>query len=337
MKVEDLYYDLPDSAIAQSAVEPRDSARLLDTRGMVDWEFRDLPRLLEPGDLVVVNETRVRRARLRGHKKDSGGAVELLVLEALETGGWTAMVRPARRVRIGTTLIIAGVEVRVVKGPEAGVVTVEFDTSDAEALIARQGEVPLPPYFHGDLGDDRRYQTMFAREPGSAAAPTAGLHFTQRVVAGLRDRGVVMANVDLHVGLDTFRPIAVENIDEHVMHSEWCSVGIETADAITSTRERGGRVVAVGTTTTRTLETFAVGDGTVRSGSTETNIFLKPGSGFTVVDLMVTNFHVPGSTLIAMIAGFMGARWLDAYHHALRSGYRFLSFGDAMICERADR
>lgn len=334
MKVDDLNYDLPESRIAQAAIEPRDSARLLDTRDMSNHVFTELPNLLDPGDLVVVNDTRVRRARLMGTKAGTGGAVELLVLGGNEDGTWSAMVRPARRIRPGTVIEVGDVELTVVDGPQDGLVGLEIADLDVEGLLDRFGEMPLPPYFHGSLEDDRRYQTIFAREPGSAAAPTAGLHFTQRVVEGLDLRGIVMARIDLHVGVDTFRPIAVDDIEDHRMHSEWCSVPIETAVAVEEARSRGGRVVAIGTTTTRALESLGRPDGLVSSGVIETDIFLRPGSSFTVVDLMVTNFHVPGSTLIAMIAGFMGEGWRDAYHHALESGYRFLSFGDAMLCER---
>lgn len=334
MKVADLKYDLPESAIAQTAAEPRDSARLLDTRSMGDHVFTELPALLEPGDLVVINDTKVRRARLSGTKAGSGGQVELLILGGNEDGTWSSMIRPARRIRPGVVVEVGDTVFTIIDGPRDGVVTMEVAASDVEALLDRVGEMPLPPYFHGRLDDDGRYQTMFARAPGSAAAPTAGLHFTQRVVDGLMRREISMAQVDLHVGIDTFRPMAVTELDDHRMHAEWCSVPIETADAVERARRGGGRVVAIGTTTTRALESFGRPGGLVSTGVMETDLFLRPGSPFTVVDLMVTNFHVPGSTLIAMLAGFMGGGWRDAYRHALESGYRFLSFGDAMLCER---
>jgi S-adenosylmethionine:tRNA ribosyltransferase-isomerase len=334
MKVEELHYELPESAIAQAAIEPRDSSRLLDTRDMTDHVFTDLPALLEPGDLVVINDTKVRRARLNGTKSKTGGSVELLLLGGSEDGTWSAMIRPARRITQGTVIEVGEVDLTVIDGPRDGLVTLQIGSDDIEELLERAGEVPLPPYFHGALDEDSRYQTIFAREPGSAAAPTAGLHFTPRVVDGLGESGISMARVDLHVGIDTFRPIAVEDTDDHRMHSEWCAVPEETATAVEEARRRGARVVAVGTTTTRALESLGRPDGRVESGVIETDIFLRPGSRFTVVDLMVTNFHVPGSTLIAMISGFMGERWRDAYRHALDSGYRFLSFGDAMLCER---
>lgn len=337
MRVEDFFYDLPDRAIAQSAVEPRDASMLLDTRDMSDHRFVELPDLLEPGDLVVVNETRVRRARLPAMKEGSGGGVELLVLGPLAGGLWEAMVRPARRVRRGTTLVVAGSRIMVVDGPNDGVVHIEPVDRPIEDLMDETGAVPLPPYFHGDLDDPERYQTMFARTPGSAAAPTAGLHFTDRVVEGLRARSIELAQVDLHVGMDTFRPMSVDRVEDHVMHREWCSVPGETAAKVADARRRRGRVVAVGTTTVRALETFARPGGTVASGEAQTNLFLRPGSEFGVVDLMVTNFHTPGSTLVAMVAAFMGTGWRTAYEEAIRRGYRFLSFGDSMLCRRQGR
>ncbi len=336
MRVDDFFYDLPDRAIAQSAVEPRDMSRLLDTRDMSDHRFVELPDLLQPGDLVVVNETRVRRARLSALKEDTGGVVELLVLGPLADGAWEAMIRPARRVRPGTTLVVEGARVRVVDGPRDGVVHIEPEERRLEDLMDESGAVPLPPYFHGALDDPERYQTMFAKTPGSAAAPTAGLHFTERVVAGLRSRSIELARVDLHVGLDTFRPMSVDRVEDHVMHREWCSVPAETSAKVADARRKRGRVVAVGTTTVRALETFAAPGGTVLSGEVETDLFLYPGSEFGVVDLMVTNFHTPGSTLVAMVAAFMGAGWRAAYDDAIERGYRFLSFGDAMLCRREE-
>jgi len=334
MKVEDFKYPLPESAIAQEAIDPRHDSRLLDTRDMADHRFRDLPSLLDPGDLVVVNETRVRAARLIGRRRDTGGALELLVLEARADGLWEALARPSRRLRPGIEIELEGIAATIVDGPDEGMVVVDMNAPDVEAAIANAGEVPLPPYFHGVLDDPDRYQTMFARSTGSAAAPTAGLHFTPEVAAGLRQREIEIASVDLHVGIDTFRPIATENIEDHLMHSEWCSISESTAAAVASARARGGRVVAVGTTVARTLETFADGDGMVRAGEGDTSLFLTPGVEFRVVDALVTNFHVPGSTLVVLVAAFMGDRWRVAYQIALGRGYRFLSFGDAMLAER---
>jgi len=334
MKVEDFKYPLPESAIAQKAIEPRHDSQLLDTRDMSDHRFLDLPSLLDPGDLVVVNETRVRAARLSGRRVDTGGAVELLLLETRPDGLWEALARPSRRLRPGIEIEMEGIAATIVNGPDEGMVVVDLKAADVEAAIATAGEVPLPPYFHGVLDDPDRYQTMFARGTGSAAAPTAGLHFTPDVIAGLQQREIEIATVDLHVGIDTFRPIATENLEDHVMHSEWCSIPESTAAAVASARARGGRVVAVGTTVARTLETFADGDGMVRAGGGDTSLFLTPGVEFRVVDALVTNFHVPGSTLVVLVAAFMGDGWRVAYQTALERGYRFLSFGDAMLAER---
>lgn len=336
MRVEDFVYQLPEAAIAQEAIEPRHDARLLDTRDLSDHRFLELPELLRPADLVVVNETRVRAARLLGTRKGTGGAVELLLLAARRDGLWEALARPSRRLRPGVEIEFDGLEATVVEAPGEGVVVVDLSAPDIEAAIATAGEVPLPPYFTGRLADPERYQTVFARRPGSAAAPTAGLHFTPEVVAAMKAREIEIAAVDLHVGVDTFRPIAAAAIEEHRMHSEWCALPEETAEAVTRARSRGGRVIAIGTTTVRALETFGRDDGTVDSGSTETTLFLKPGDHVRVVDALVTNFHVPGSTLVVLVAAFMGAGWRDAYRTALERGYRFLSFGDAMYAERQD-
>jgi len=332
MDLGEFRYDLPVSAIAQHPVEPRDAARLLDTRDMSDHVFADLPDLLDPADLVVVNTSRVRRARLRGRRVGTGGTVELLLLARRPEGGWTAMVSPARRIRPGVTIELGGVTAEVTAGPVDGVVDVSF--SD-ETDLDRLGTVPLPPYITTELADPERYQTVYSERVGSAAAPTAGLHFTRAVLRRLEERGVTRASVELSVGLGTFRPITTERIEDHVMHREACVVPPETAEAIRSTRRRGGRVVAIGTTTVRTLETFARWDGTVDSGSCETDLFLRPGSTFRVVDVLVTNFHVPASSLLVMLAGFMGEGWRAAYATALSRGYRFLSFGDAMLAERS--
>ena len=334
MRVEDFHYALPDAAIAQEAIEPRDQSMLLDTRDLSDHRFAELPDLLEPGDLVVVNDTRVRAARLLGAKADTGGEVELLLLDELADGTWEAMARPSRRLRRGTRLEFQGLDATIVSGPDHGVVVVDLHADDVHSAIDEVGTIPLPPYFRGRLPDPGRYQTMFAREPGSAAAPTAGLHFTDQVVAGLRSREIHMATIDLHVGVDTFRPITEHDVEEHRIHREWCSVPDETAAAIDSCRARSGRVIAVGTTVVRALESHAAADGRVQAGAGETNLFIKPGYRFQVVDLLVTNFHVPGSTLVVLVAAFMGERWRSVYETALERGYRFLSFGDAMLAER---
>ena len=334
MRVEEFTYALPDSSIAQEGIEPRHDSRLLDTRDMSDHRFLELPSLLRPGDLVVVNETRVRAARLKGTRRDTGGSIELLVLSGRPDGLWEALARPARRLRPGITIEFEGLTATVVDGPAEGIVVVDLEAPDVESAIAAAGEVPLPPYFKGTLQDSSRYQTMFARRAGSAAAPTAGLHFTPEVVKGLDEAGVATATVDLHVGIDTFRPITSAEIEGHRMHSEWCAVPETTATAIREARGSGCRVVAIGTTVVRALESFADEDGTVRAAQGQTELFLKPGDRFRVVDCLVTNFHVPGSTLVVLVAAFMGLRWREAYRVAMERGYRFLSFGDAMYAER---
>ena len=296
---------------------------------MSDHRFLDLAELLEPGDLLVVNETRVRAARLLGHRAGTGGKVELFLLSKREDGSWDALARPARRLREGVVLEFDGLTATV-RSKRYGLVTVTLEADDEEVAIEGAGNVPLPPYFTGQLDDEGRYQTMFARTLGSAAAPTAGLHFTPDVVSRVSEKGIGLTSVDLHVSLDTFRPITTKTVEEHEMHSEWCAVPVETAEAVNA----AGRVIAVGTTVVRTLESFAVGDGVVEPGEKSTDLFLMPGSGFQVVDGLITNFHMPGSTLLVLLAAFMGDRWREAYETALSRGYRFLSFGDAMYAER---
>ncbi len=336
MQTSDFSYLLPEEAIAQQPVDPRDAARLLDTRDMTDHTFRELADLLAPGDLVVVNKTRVRAARLRGKKLESGGAVEVLLLRNTTGSEWEALIKPARRVRPGVAVDLGGLMAMVTASLPDGVFELDLITTDGasvEQSIARLGETPLPPYIREPLVDAERYQTVFAERVGSAAAPTAGLHFTERVVDSLTDRGIDLAAVELEVGLDTFRPIGVEAITDHVMHSERYAIPPETAAAITRTRQTGGRVVAVGTTVVRSLETAFDGM-EVTAGDGSSDLFITPGYRFGVVDLLVTNFHVPASTLVVMMAAFMGPAWRTAYAHALARGYRFLSFGDAMLAER---
>lgn len=296
---------------------------------MSDHRFLELSELLDPGDLVVVNETRVRAARLIGHRSGTGGKVELFLLSKNADGSWEAMAKPARRLREGVVIELDGLTATVL-GKGHGLLTISLDAEDGEAAVQEAGHVPLPPYFTGRLDDDERYQTMFARKLGSAAAPTAGLHFTPEVVRRLEEKGIAMATVDLQVSLDTFRPITTSTVEDHQMHSEWCAVPPETARAVA----QAGRVIAVGTTVVRTLESFAAGRGVVEPGEKRTDLFLMPGSEFQVVDGLVTNFHMPGSTLLVLLAAFMGERWRETYETALERGYRFLSFGDAMYAER---
>lgn len=333
MDVSAFDYELPPDAIAQSAIEPRDAARLLVVDELVDRGFRDVPDLLDAGDLVVVNNTRVRPARVHA-TKSTGGSVELLLTKRISASEWEALVRPARRIRPGTAMTAGPLAMTVTTEPDRGVVTLNIESPrDVDAVLQDLGEVPLPPYFHGTLEDDERYQTIFAADVGSAAAPTAALHFTPRIIEALEERGVRIADVDLEVGLDTFRPMADGPISDHPMHRERYTVPEATSKAIQATRADGGRIIAVGTTVVRTLETAAWTDGSVRPGSGTTDLFIAPGYRPKVIDAVLTNFHAPRTTLIVMIAALIGPAWRDVYAHAVESSYRFLSFGDSMFVE----
>jgi S-adenosylmethionine:tRNA ribosyltransferase-isomerase len=336
MLTADFDYRLPEWAIAQTPTEPRDRARLLDTTTGRDHLFSEVPDLLRAGDVLVVNDTRVRAARLHGRKAGTGGAVEVLLLERNPDDTWEAMVRPARRLRRGTTFTAGPIEGELLTDPEAGVAKVTLRAAfDIEEAIEKAGEVPLPPYITTELADRDRYQTVYASAPGSSAAPTAGLHFTDALLERVRQRGVEVATIELRVGMGTFRPIATERVDAHRMHREWVSVPSETATAVRETRAGPGRVVAVGTTVVRALETAAL-EGDITHWEGHTDLFITPGFRFSVVDRLITNFHLPRSSLIVMVAAFMGPGWRDVYQTALRRGYRFLSFGDAMLAERGD-
>ncbi|MGH8911539.1 MAG: tRNA preQ1(34) S-adenosylmethionine ribosyltransferase-isomerase QueA [Acidimicrobiia bacterium] len=334
MRTADFSYELPEQAIAQTPVEPRDSSRLLRATDLSDHRFHDLPRLLDPGDLVVLNDTRVRAARLHGHRRPGGGAVELLLLERRPDDTWDALARPARKLRPGTRIELDGLNAEIMTEPNDGVVQVAFaEVGDIEKAIEQVGEMPLPPYITTRLDRPGRYQTIYARATGSAAAPTAGLHFTDRVFAGLAERGIGVTRIELRVGLGTFRPITTEHVEDHVMHHETFAMDTEAIEAILRARASGGAVVAIGTTTVRALEA-AWQDGEPAAGEATTDLFITPGFEFRVVDRLVTNFHLPGSTLICMVSAFMGEAWRDSYRTALERGYRFLSFGDAMLADR---
>ena len=337
MKTSEFFYELPDSAIAQTPIEPRHAARLLDTRDMADRVFSELPAMLNRGDLVVVNRSKVRAARLKGTKADTGGAIELLLLSKLESDNWEALIRPARRVRKGLRIELAvDLMAEVVQAPVDGRGEVRFIGSngdDFEKRIEEIGEVPLPPYIRTALANSDRYQTVYAGDPGSAAAPTAGLHFSRQVLRDLEERGIGLAYVDLRVGLDTFRPISSAQIEDHQMHSENVTVPNETCEAIASTRDHRGKVVAVGTTVVRSLESAADGTDRVEPFKGPTSLFITPGYRFRAIDGLITNFHVPGSTLVVLVASILGDQWRVAYTNALERGYRFLSFGDAMYAE----
>jgi S-adenosylmethionine:tRNA ribosyltransferase-isomerase len=328
--VADLDYDLPAEAIAQRPVEPRDAARILLDLGPdaapEHRHVRDLPGLLEPGDLLVVNDTRVRRARLR-LRKPTGGTVEVLLLDDLGDGRFEALVRPSRRVAPGTALQGDG-DVRVTVGADLGEGRREVQVLAGD--LEGAGEIPLPPYIHEPLVDDERYQTVYARRPASAAAPTAGLHLTDDVLRACKAQDVETVAVELVVGLDTFRPIAAARVEDHPMHTERYEVPVATWDAVERTRAAGGRVVAVGTTVVRALESAAA------SGELagRTDLLIRPGHEWRTVDRLLTNFHVPRTTLLALVAAFVGPRWRDLYAAALAEGYRFLSFGDACLLTR---
>jgi S-adenosylmethionine:tRNA ribosyltransferase-isomerase len=337
VRTDSFDYELPEDRIAQRPADPRDSARLLDTRTLTDHRVGDLPDLLEPGDLVVVNDTRVRAARLKGRRRDSGGAVELLLLEQLEGGNWIALVRPARRLRRGVIVDAGDLVARLETDPTDGIVELSLDVrtgADLEETIAATGEMPLPPYIRERLSDPDRYQTTYARRLGSAAAPTAGLHLTQAVFDRMAARGIGVASIELRVGLGTFRPITSETIEAHEMHAEFVVVEQAAVDAVAATRRAGGRVVAVGTTVVRALESAAAA-GTPAPWQGHTDLYITPGHEFHGVDMLMTNFHVPRSSLLVLVAAFAGDLWRPTYEAALARGYRFLSFGDAMLFERA--
>lgn len=341
MRLSDFDFELPAEAIAQEA-RPRGTSRLLVLDALGEARHRtvaDLPRLLRQGDLLVVNDTRVVPARLFAERRDTGGRVELLLVERRGPCEWLALTRPAKRLHPGTKLGFPGsaLSAEIVESAPGGARWLRFDTPPEPHLEAI-GHVPLPPYIRrGDRLDDReRYQTVYARAPGSIAAPTAGLHFTPELLAELEAAGITRAAVTLHVGLGTFKPVAVEDLSQHRMHAERYEIPTATAEAIAATRAAGGRVVAVGTTVVRTLETaagLAAGGGLAGGGASE--LFILPGFRFQVVDVLLTNFHLPRSTLLMLVAAFAGReRVLAAYREAVEQGYRFYSYGDAMLLER---
>jgi len=338
--VSDFDFALPPELIAQHPAPERSASRLLDGRAdhPVDRVFRELPGLLNPGDLLVFNNTKVIKARLYGAKQ-TGGSVEALIERVLPgTLEVWAHLRASKSPKPGSVVRFNeafDAEVLGRCGPDGGMFHLRFP-SDPFALLEQHGHVPLPPYIeHADEADDvRRYQTVFAREPGAVAAPTAALHFDEGVLAALAERGIGTAHVTLHVGAGTFQPVRVERLSDHKMHSEWFEVPAETVAAIAATRARGGKVVAVGTTTLRALESAAQG-GTLQAGARETAIFITPGFEFRVVDGLLTNFHLPKSTLMMLVSAFAGYEQVMAlYRHAIAEGYRFFSYGDAMLLER---
>jgi S-adenosylmethionine:tRNA ribosyltransferase-isomerase len=337
MRLEAFDYPLPPDRIAQSPVEPRDASRLLvlrrDTGAIEHRLFGQLREYLRAGDLLVMNDSRVLPARMVG-RRPTGGRVEALLLERRAPGVWEALVKPGRRIDVGEELAFASGELlaEVVERYPSGARLLRFRSAggeDVEAAIAAAGQVPLPPYIHRELADAERYQTVYARVEGSVAAPTAGLHFTPGVMAALAERGVRFAYVTLHVGIATFRPVRVEEIDRHEMHEERYTIGPEVAQAI---EECSGRIIAIGTTTARCLESAAVGARRVAIGEGVTRLYIRPGYHFRILDGLLTNFHMPRSSLLIMVSAFAGLEAVQrAYREALATGYRFLSFGDAML------
>jgi len=339
MKLSDFMYDLPEERIAQTPVEPRDHSHLMvlhrDTGEIEHRHFYDIIDYLNPGDCLVINETKVIPARLYG-ERPTGGAVEVLLLKQLGPKRWETLVRPGRKLKPGAEVSFGDgrLKCRVMETTDVGGRIVEFECEGSfEAALDALGEMPLPPYIHEKLENRDRYQTVYAKQDGSAAAPTAGLHFTPELMARIREKGVDIVPVLLHVGLGTFRPVKVENIEEHEMHSEYFEVTRQAADRVNAARERGGRIVAVGTTSVRTLESAAE-DGRLVAKRGDTSIFIKPGYRFQLVDALITNFHLPGSTLIMLVSALWDReRILEAYRIAVEQEYRFFSFGDAMLIE----
>ena len=338
MKKSDFYFDLPEELIAQTPLKQRDQSRLMlldKTSGEISHRhFYELPELLREGDCLVLNDSRVLPARLLGARK-SGGSVELVLLRDLGEGRWECLSRPGRKTKPGVELefgegeLTATVE-RVTEGGNR-IVQFHYEGIFLEVL-ERLGKMPLPPYIKEELQDAERYQTVYSRELGSAAAPTAGLHFTQELLDTIRQKGVNIATVTLHVGLGTFRPVKEDEIEDHDMHAEFCMIPEETARLVNETKRRGGRVIAVGTTSCRTLESFAAEDGTLHTCADWTSIFIYPGYRFRCIDALVTNFHLPESTLIMLVSALAGREnVLNAYRCAVEERYRFFSFGDAMF------
>ncbi|WP_417497977.1 tRNA preQ1(34) S-adenosylmethionine ribosyltransferase-isomerase QueA [Maricaulis sp.] len=351
MRVDDFDFDLPEASIALRPARPRDGARLLhvDASGaLADKQVLDLPDLLRAGDLLVFNDTRVIPAALTGTRAaravGGGGAVsaEINLHKRIGADRWRAFVRPAKRLKVGDVIEFGAFSAEVVEKAEGGDTLLAFDKSGAalDEAIAATGVPPLPPYIarkrEVDAADIEDYQTLFAREDGSVAAPTAGLHFTERLFAALAARGVERCDVTLHVGAGTFLPVKADDTDDHLMHGEWCTISQASADAINAAKAEGRRVIAVGTTALRTLESLAPEVGRIEAGSRDTEIFITPGYEFRITDALLTNFHLPRSTLFMLVSALAGLETMQrAYAHAIADGYRFYSYGDTSLLERA--
>ena len=339
MRTKDFDYVLPEELIAQTPVEPRDSSRMMvcnrndnKREGRI---FRDITVYLRPGDVMVINQTRVIPARLLGVKESTGVPTEFLLLKRQDKDTWEALVKPGRRLHAGDTVSFGDglLRAEIIDNTEAGGRVVRFMYEGVfENLLEKLGEMPLPPYIHEKLEDPNRYQTVYAKLDGSAAAPTAGLHFTPELLKKVEEMGVEVVPVLLHVGLGTFRPVKEDDVDNHVMHSEFYEVTEEAAEKINTARKNGGRLLCIGTTSMRTIETAADEDGIVHAGSGMTNIFIKPGVKVKAVDMLLTNFHLPQSTLLMLVSALMGRdNALEAYEEAVMQRYRFFSFGDCML------
>ena len=339
MKTSDFYYDLPQELIAQTPIEKRDTSRLMTldrVSGATGHHyFYDLPEFLNPGDCLILNNSRVLPARLVGQRLPGGGICEVLLLNDRGDKVWECLVRPGRKLRKGTKLTFGNGELtaEIVEQLEEGGRLIRFNYEGIFLeTLERLGKMPLPPYIKEELQDQERYQTVYSKVLGSAAAPTAGLHFTPELLETIRKKGVKIGYVTLHVGLGTFRPVKEDTIEDHPMHSEYCTIPQETADLINETRANGGRCICVGTTSCRTLESWAAEDGHMEAKSGWTDIYIYPGYKFKVMDGLVTNFHLPESTLIMLVSAFAGREHvLAAYEEAVREKYRFFSFGDAMF------
>ena len=340
MKTSDFNFDLPQELIAQTPIEKRDTSRLLvlnkENGEVAHKHFYDLPSFLKPGDCLVLNNSRVLPARLFG-RRSGGGACEVLLLIDRGDKVWECLVRPGKKLRTGAKISFGEGELtaEIVGEVEGGNRLVRFDYEGIFLeTLERLGKMPLPPYIKEELEDSERYQTVYSKVVGSAAAPTAGLHFTEELLAKVQEMGVKVCYVTLHVGLGTFRPVKAENLDEHEMHSEYCVISQETADVINQTKLEGGRVICVGTTSCRTIESWANDDGSMEAKAGWTNIFIYPGYRFKVLDCLITNFHLPESTLIMLVSALAGrSNVMNAYNMAVQERYRFFSFGDAMfIC-----
>ncbi len=338
MKTSDFWYDLPEELIAQTPLAQRDTSRLLaldrETGAISHRHFYDILDYLRPGDCLVMNDSRVLPARLLGHRP-TGGAVEVLLLRDLGDKKWECLCKPGRKMQVGSTVIFGDGEltatVREIREDGNRIVEFRYEGIFLEVL-ERLGKMPLPPYIKAELADQERYQTVYSREVGSAAAPTAGLHFTRELLEKIRQKGINTAFVTLHVGLGTFRPVKAEEITDHHMHSELCMISGETAELLNKTREAGGRIICVGTTSCRTLESLVREDGSFEAASKWTEIFIYPGYRFKAMQGLITNFHLPESTLVMLVSAFAGReRVLHAYEEAVKERYRFFSFGDAMV------